>query len=118
LFRAVHLETGPIPSNVNISFKDNVKSKSKKEVVKDDDSEDDDKEEEKDDLNKNIYKFLMEIKEPVVIIFLFILLNNEELIMMIGQIPYFNKLPEPYPSLILRGSIMALLIYNLKKYSK
>lgn len=64
---------------------------------------------------ERIYTILVEIKEPVIIILLFILLNNSDLIRTIGKIPYYNRIPTIYPSLILRGLVMAILIYLLRK---
>jgi hypothetical protein len=64
---------------------------------------------------ERIYTILVEIKEPVIIIFLFILLNNSDLIRTIAKIPYYNRIPTMYPSLILRGLIMAIIIYLLRK---
>jgi hypothetical protein len=64
---------------------------------------------------ERIYKILVEIKEPIIIILLFILLNNSDLIRTIGKIPYYNRIPTIYPSLILRGLAMAVIIYLLRK---
>jgi hypothetical protein len=64
---------------------------------------------------ERIYKILVEIKEPVIIILLFILLNNSDLIRTISKIPFYNRIPTIYPSLILRGLVMAILIYLLRK---
>jgi len=115
-FDNLDLENGPMPSNVNTAFQDKIKTSTVKEPEEIIDEPI--KKEKKTDWNKKIYDLLIISKEPIVIIFLFILLNNEELVDIIDKIPYINFLNNPYPSLILRGSIMALLIYNLKKYSK
>ena len=64
---------------------------------------------------ERIYTILVEIKEPVIIILLFILLNNSDLIRTIAKIPYYNRIPTMYPSLILRGLVMAVIIYLLRK---
>jgi len=114
-FDNLDLESGPMPSNVNIEFQNNIKNKSNKEV---EEIIEEPKKIKKPNLNKKIYEILLKLREPLVIIFLFILLNNEELILMVNNIPYFNMLEGPYPSLILRGTIMAILIYYFKKYSK
>jgi hypothetical protein len=116
-FDNLDLDSGPMPSNVNSGFKNNIKNNSSKndENIKEEPIE---RKIKKPNLNKKIYERLIKLKEPIVIIFLFILLNNDEFIAMLNTIPYFNLLGSPYPSLILRGSIMAFLIYNLKKYSK
>lgn len=115
-FDNLDLDSGPMPSNVNVDFKENMKNKAAKEVVEVEEYVE--KKPKKIDWNKKIYERLIKLKEPIVIIFLFILLNNEEFILMCNNIPYINMFNSPYPSLILRGTIMALLIYNLKKYSK
>jgi len=62
-----------------------------------------------------IYTFLVEIKEPVIIIILFILVNNQDFIRVVAKIPYLNRLNNIYPSLILRGLILATIIYLLRK---
>jgi len=116
-FDNLDLENGPMPSNVNIDFKDNIKSKAVKEDKKIIDEPEINKDK-KINWNKKIYEILIKLKEPIVIIFLFILLNNEELIDIFNKIPYINIFNNSYPSLILRGSIMAFIIYTLKKYSK
>jgi len=59
----------------------------------------------------------LEARIPIITILLFIILNNEELIILINQIPYINILPHPITSLILRGLILALVLYGLKKYN-
>ena len=63
--------------------------------------------------NKMMQKFLIDIKEPIIIVLLFILLNNKYLIRMINSIPYMDVYQ--YPSLILRGIILAVIIYLLRK---
>ena len=62
-----------------------------------------------------IYKFLVEIKEPIIIIILFILVNNSDFIRVVAKIPYLNRLNSIYPSLIIRGLILAIIIYLLRK---
>jgi len=65
-----------------------------------------------------IYNFLIEIKEPVIIIIIFILVNNPDFIRVVAKIPYLNRIISTYPSLIIRGSIVALIIYLLRKNNK
>lgn len=95
------------PSSSNVNFvksekiEDSIKIKKKKNV-----------------LEKKVLNLLIEAKEPFIIILLFILLNNKDLIELINNIPYINYFNNDYPSLIIRGGILGLIIYNLKKYSK
>ena len=65
-----------------------------------------------------IYTFLVEIKEPVIIIIIFILVNNPDFIRVVAKIPYINRVSTMYPSLIIRGLILALIVYLLRKNSK
>ena len=65
--------------------------------------------------NKEIYNFLITIKEPLIIILLFILLNNNDLIILFDKIPYINILPDHLLSLILRGLILSIIIFYLRK---
>jgi len=65
-----------------------------------------------------IYNFLVEIKEPVIIIIIFILVNNPDFIRVVAKIPYINRISTMYPSLIIRGLILALIVYLLRKNSK
>jgi len=65
-----------------------------------------------------IYNFLIEIKEPVLIIIIFILVNNPDFIRVVGKIPYLNRLNSSYPSLVIRGAILALIVYLLRKNTK
>jgi hypothetical protein len=65
-----------------------------------------------------IYNFLVEIKEPVIIIIIFILVNNPDFIRVVAKIPYINRVSTMYPSLIIRGLILALIVYLLRKNSK
>lgn len=62
-----------------------------------------------------IHNFLFKIREPVLIILLFILLNNPELIYSINEIPIIKKQNSIYPSLIIRGFILALVIFLFRK---
>ena len=114
-FDNLDLDNVPMPSNVNNEFKsqrkgkiiekqvEELKKEPKKKILK-------------KDLNDKIDEVLKELKEPIIIVFLFILLNNNELEIHINNIPYFNTIPGPYPSLILRGITMALIVYYLRKY--
>ena len=65
-----------------------------------------------------IYHFLIEIKEPVIIIIIFILVNNPDFIRVVAKIPYLNRLNSTYPSLVIRGAILALIVYLLRKNGK
>ena len=116
-FDNIDFQSGPLPSNLNIDFqKQKNKNKNKeiievpivkKKKVKKESSWD-----------KNIYKFLLKIREPLVIVLLFILLNNNELIDLINRIPNINYFNNDYPSLIIRGIILAFIIYNLRNLTK
>ena len=83
-----------------------VKSKENK-VTKEDDNY---------SINKYIYTFLINIKEPLIIILLFILLNNKDLVILIDKIPYIDIVPDNFLSLLLRGVILAIIIYYFKKF--
>jgi len=65
-----------------------------------------------------IYNFLVEVKEPIIIVILFILANNSDFVKVVAKIPYINRLNSIYPSLIIRGLIIAIMIYLLRKNSK
>jgi hypothetical protein len=65
--------------------------------------------------NNKIYNFLVNIKEPLIVILLFILLNNRDLIALTYKLPLINNIESPYPSLIIRGILLASIIYYLKK---
>jgi hypothetical protein len=107
---------GPLPSNINFKKKE----KETKKIQKIENFEEDDTEEEFEDIKISwkqvIYSFLIEVKEPIIIILIFILLNHTDLIRSIAKIPYFNRIPTNYPSLILRGSVLASIVYLLRKY--
>jgi hypothetical protein len=64
--------------------------------------------------NNKVYTFLVNIKEPLIIILVFILLNNKDLILLTQKIFFINNIENEYPSLIIRGIILALIIYYLK----
>ena len=112
-FDNIENEKGPMPSN--LTFNNKKIKKNKKENLK--------KVEEKTVVETNeetnwkelIYKFLIEIKEPVIIVILFILVNNLDFIRVVAKIPYMNRIPNQYPSLVLRGLILALIVYLLRK---
>jgi hypothetical protein len=120
------LETSPKPSNLNEELQ-NKRTENKIEKILDE-SNSDDVIPSKPKLKKkkpnryqtykdNIHYFLLEARIPIITILLFIILNNEELIILINQIPYINILPRQITSLILRGLILALVLYGLKKYN-
>lgn len=66
--------------------------------------------------NNKIYDLLINIKEPIIIVLLFILLNNIDFLVLVNTFPFINNLDSPYPSLIIRGIILALIIYYLRKF--
>lgn len=66
--------------------------------------------------NNKIYDLLINIKEPLIVVLLFILLNNIDIILLINTLPFINNLESPYPSLIIRGIILASIIYYLRKF--
>ena len=66
--------------------------------------------------NNKIYNFLINIKEPIIIVLLFILLNNIDFLVLVNTLPFINKIDSPYPSLIIRGIILASIIYYLRKF--
>jgi len=108
---------GPLPSNIN--FKKELEPKKIKKIENlentDFDSEEEKEEkQEKKSWKEIIYNLLIKIKEPIILILLFIILNHPDLIRAITKIPYFNKIPTNYPSLILRGAILALIINLLR----
>ena len=65
--------------------------------------------------NNKLCNFLINIKEPMIIILLFILLNNRDLIILIYRLPFIKNIESQYPSLIIRGIILASIIYYLRK---
>lgn len=115
---------GPIASNN--SFKSHksesfIESLSNTEDDEDSDEENDVDEEElieeskEIDWNQKIYDLLLKIREPFIIILLFVLLNNTDLVYMVNKLPLINELEGPYPSLIFRGLLLAIIIYYLRK---
>jgi hypothetical protein len=68
-----------------------------------------------DTFNEVIYDFLIKIREPLIIVLLFILLNNKDFIILIYNLPFMNQTDSFYPSLIIRGIILAIIIYFLRK---
>ena len=62
-------------------------------------------------INKYIYTFLINIKEPLIIILLFILLNNKDLVILIDKIPYIDIIQDNFLSLLLRGLFLSIIIY-------
>lgn len=112
---------GPLPSNINFK-KEKVKHIEKFEEPEYSETEVEEPKKKKTSssflskMKQRMYTILIEIKEPLIIIFLFILLNNTDLIRAIAKIPYINIISNNYPSLIIRGLILALFIYLLRKY--
>lgn len=118
---------GPKASNIDNDFKkkketfvdDLIEFSNQAEVPKKE------KEEEKEkgffhfeNLNDFIYKLLIKIKEPLIIVLLFVLLNNADFIALTYQLPFMNLTNNQYPSLIIRGIILAIIIYYLRKMDK
>jgi len=126
-FDNVDFQSGPLPSNLNENFQNQKKEKILEKLVDDKPTMVDTKmksmnaikkaRKDKQSNNNKMYKILTKIRELVIIILLFVLLNNPELIQIVDQIPYMNYFDSPYPSLIFRGGILAIIIYYLKKYS-
>jgi hypothetical protein len=114
-FDNIDINGGPKPSNIDGDFK------KKKETFVDDlvtysnEAEVPQKEEIKVSFNDIIYNFLIKIKEPLIIVLLFILLNNTEIIGLTYQLPFMNLTNNQYPSLIIRGILLAIIIYYLRK---
>ena len=65
--------------------------------------------------NNKIYNFLINIKEPLIIILLFILLNNNDFIELTYKLPFIKNINSHYPSLIIRAIILVSIIYYLRK---
>ena len=83
----------------------------------DDKSEDNSSEKELKNIknwNNTIYTFLVNIKEPLIIILVFILLNNNDLILLTHKLFFINNIKNQYISLIIRGVILAIIIYYLR----
>jgi len=99
---------GPLPANTDFhqkkeTFVDTIVKEEKPKTVKPVES------------SFDIYTFLINIKEPLIIVLLFVLLNNIDLIALVYKIPYINGFQSHYPSLILRGIILATIIFYLRK---
>lgn len=87
----------------------------KEEEDSDTEDSDSDSESNYESLNSKIYKFLVNIKEPLIVVLLFILLNNRDFIALTYKLPLIGQYESPYPSLIIRGIILASVIYYLRK---
>ena len=113
-FDNIQNEEGPMPANLNPSDK-----KIKKKKIEKSETEEIKVVSSEEELSINwkelMYKFLIEIKEPVIIIILFILVNNPDFIGVVAKIPYMNRISNQYPSLILRGLILASIVYLLRR---
>lgn len=118
-FDNIDITRGPKPANIDSDFKKKKEtfvdslaafSTPSKITIK--------KEEVSDNLNDTIYKLLIEIKEPLIIILLFVLLNNTEIIALTYQLPFMNLTDNQYPSLLIRGLFLAIIIYYLRKLEK
>jgi hypothetical protein len=103
----------------NQDFKQNVKERFTEDIVnfeEDDNNEESEKElENYQNWNNIVLTFLLNIKEPIIITLVFILLNNNDLILSINKILCINKIENQYISLIIRGIVLAIIIHYLKK---
>jgi hypothetical protein len=103
----------------NQDFKQNVKERFTEDIVnfeEDDNNEESEKElENYQNWNNIVLTFLLNIKEPIIITLVFILLNNNDLILSINKILCINKIENQYISLIIRGIVLTIIIYYLKK---
>ena len=115
---------GPIASNND--FKSHRKESFIESLSNTEDNEDDSDEEDEESVeeteettdinwNQKIYDLLLKVREPFIIILLFVLLNNNDLVYMVNKLPLISELDEPYPSLIFRGLLLAIIIYYLRK---
>jgi hypothetical protein len=121
-FDNIDIIRGPKPANIDSDFKkkketfiDNLPTFSTQVKIPKEEKE---KEEVQESINDTIYKFLIEIKEPLIIILLFVLLNNPEIIALTYQLPFMNLTDNQYPSLLIRGLFLAIIIYYLRKIEK
>ena len=122
-FDNIDFQSGPTPSNLNEDFKNHKKGKLiEKNIEKigkiNSDNINIKPKKKHNTLDKKILKILVKMREPFIVLLLFILLNNKDLIELINRIPYIAEINSEYPSLIIRGLMLGLIIYNLKKYSK
>jgi hypothetical protein len=103
----------------NQDFKQNVKERFTEDIVnfeEDDNNEESEKElENYQNWNNIILTFLLNIKEPIIITLVFILLNNNDLILSINKILCINKIENQYISLIIRGIVLTIIIHYLRK---
>lgn len=67
---------------------------------------------------KTIKNKPIKLSELIIYMIVFILLNNHLIVTTIHKFPYFNKINNPYPNLILRTILFGLIIYLYKKYVK
>jgi hypothetical protein len=108
------------PSAANQDF-NNVKEDFTEKLINfEDEKEDSDTSEEEpeeayENWNNKIYNLLVNIKEPLIVVLLFILLNNREFITLTYRLPFINNFESPYPSLVIRGIILAAVIFYLRK---
>lgn len=122
-FDNIDFQSGPTPSNLNEDFKNHKKGKLiEKNIEKigkiNSDNINIKPKKKHNTLDKKILKILVKMREPFIVLLLFVLLNNKDLIELINRIPYIAEMNSDYPSLIIRGLMLGLIIYNLKKYSK
>ena len=70
--------------------------------------------------NKNIQKepdkYKPNYKEYIILVIIFIILNNHITVGFIHNLPLLNKKPNPYPNLIIRILLFILMIYLYKRY--
>jgi hypothetical protein len=104
----------------NQDFKQNVKERFTEDIVNFEEEDDNNEESEKElencqNWNNIVLTFLLNIKEPIIIILIFILLNNNDLILSINKILCINKIENQYISLIIRGIVLTIIIHYLRK---
>jgi hypothetical protein len=104
----------------NQDFKQNVKERFTEDIVNFEEEDENNEESEKElencqNWNNIVLTFLLNIKEPIIIILIFILLNNNDLILSINKILCINKIENQYISLIIRGIVLAIIIHYLRK---
>jgi len=70
--------------------------------------------------NKNIKKetekYKPNYKEYIILVVIFIILNNHITVGFIHSLPFLNKKPSPYPNLIIRILLFILMIYLYKRF--
>lgn len=114
-FDNLQTTSGPAPSNIDFNKQKENFLENLVNIEPDYENEEEQEESSTDSLNRNIHELLVKIKEPLMVILLFILLNNPDLIALIYQLPIIKDFNSQYPSLIIRGILLAVIIYYLRK---